>query len=628
LKLECRGLLKSLKKLRFWLFGRYFTVLTDSQTLVWLLNQPPNDLPNAMMTRWLAYIRLFDFDTKHVQGNKNGAADALSRRGYCEEDGDLSDDDEAVDNFFEAKLYSVMVEPVKEFFETDVEILRIHLNEEEYEGNDLMLGKFLSTLQRPDGLTDLEYQQLRKKSKLFFVRDGYLYKKGKRAAVPRRVVGLQDQKLEIMREIHDEIGHRGRGATFDQVRRRYQWKGMFADVDEWVRSCEECQRRAQIRYEESLHPTWSVSVWDKIGVDIVYMPRSNEGSYLVLARDDLSGWVEGRAIDAANSFNVSKFLYEEVVCRHGCPRRIVLDGGRENMDMTRNLLEDYRIQNTVISSFHPQTAGLVERGHGPIINSLAKYCQHAPETWPKHLSLALWADRISVRRSTGYSAFELLYGRECLLPVELMIESWQTVDWEAIENREDLILARMQQLDHRRVSETIAAMNLRNSRKGNKIYFDQHKRLRPVSQRLQEGDLVLLYDSALQKTRHTKLRDKWRGPYKIIEKAENSTFYRLAELDGTPLAGTTAGNRLKKFYSREIADMLRDQAQPSGHQNEQNERETSRNDTEAQGLDQDSEGGVENDEDDEEGENSMDDDGESVEVSRQACQERGVIRDG
>jgi hypothetical protein len=51
LRLECRGLIKALKKLRFWLFGRYFTVTTDSQTLVWLLNQPPNDLPNAMMTR-------------------------------------------------------------------------------------------------------------------------------------------------------------------------------------------------------------------------------------------------------------------------------------------------------------------------------------------------------------------------------------------------------------------------------------------------------------------------------------------------------------------------------------------------------------------------------------------------
>ena len=61
-----------------------------------------------------------------------------------------------------------------------------------------------------------------------------------------------------------------------------------------------------------------------------------------------------------------------------------------------------------------------------------------------------------------------------------------------------------------------------------------------------------------------KLFDKWCGLYRIIEKAENSTFYRLAELDGTPLSGTTAGNRLKKFYSREIADILRRQEALTG----------------------------------------------------------------
>jgi len=171
---------------------------------------------------------------------------------------------------------------------------------------------------------------------------------------------------------------------------------MFEDVSEWVKMCEECQRRSKVRFEEGLHPTWSNMVWGKVGLDIVYMPRSEEGSYLVLARDDLSGWVEGRAIDAANSFNVSKFLYEEIVCRHGCPQRIVLDGGRENMDLTRSLLEDYHIQNTIISAYHPQTAGLVERGHAPVINSLAKYCQRSPSSWPRHLSLTLWADRILV----------------------------------------------------------------------------------------------------------------------------------------------------------------------------------------------------------------------------------------
>ena len=93
------------------------------------------------------------------------------------------------------------------------------------------------------------------------------------------------------------------------------------------------------------------------------------------------------------------------------------------MNLTKDLMEGYRIRNTVISAYHPQTAGLVKREHGPIVKSLAKYCRDAPESWPRHLALALWADRISIRRSSGYSAFELLYERECLLSVELMIES-------------------------------------------------------------------------------------------------------------------------------------------------------------------------------------------------------------
>src|SRR5213078_4466784 len=99
LKLECRRLLKALKKLRFWLYGRHFFVETDAQTLVWLLNQPPNDLPNAMMTRWLTYIRLFDFDVKHVAGNKNGAADPLSRRGRSPQD-DRDDLEDDADDYF------------------------------------------------------------------------------------------------------------------------------------------------------------------------------------------------------------------------------------------------------------------------------------------------------------------------------------------------------------------------------------------------------------------------------------------------------------------------------------------------------------------------------------------------
>src|SRR5204862_5117996 len=81
------------------------------------------------------------------------------------------------------------------------------------------------------------------------------------------------------------------------------------------------------------------------------------------------------------------------------------------MDMTKDLLEDYRIQNTVISAYHPQTAGLVERGHGPIVTSLAKYCRDAPASWPKHLLLALWADQISVSVNWIFGLRVTLWGR-------------------------------------------------------------------------------------------------------------------------------------------------------------------------------------------------------------------------
>ena len=76
-----------------------------------------------------------------MPGNKNGAADALSRRGHCEADGELTDD--KVDEFFEAKMYSITAGPVEEDISVNFQVLRVRLNEEEYEGEDLLLGKIL-----------------------------------------------------------------------------------------------------------------------------------------------------------------------------------------------------------------------------------------------------------------------------------------------------------------------------------------------------------------------------------------------------------------------------------------------------------------------------------------------------
>ena len=110
----------------------------------------------------------------------------------------------------------------------------------------------------------------------------------------------------------------------------------------------------------------------------------------------------------------------------------------------------------------------------------------------------------------------------------------------------------MEQLDTHRNTEAQAASNLKGSRLANKQYFELHKQLRPELQQLKVGDLVLVYidQLATSRRRSSKLNDRWCGPYHIREIPENSTYYLLEELDGTPLASTFAGNRLQRFFVR------------------------------------------------------------------------------
>ena len=53
-KLECRWLLKGLKKFRYYLYGVRSLVEIVARTLFHQPNQPASDLPGSVVNRWLA----------------------------------------------------------------------------------------------------------------------------------------------------------------------------------------------------------------------------------------------------------------------------------------------------------------------------------------------------------------------------------------------------------------------------------------------------------------------------------------------------------------------------------------------------------------------------------------------
>jgi len=67
------------------------------------------------------------------------------------------------------------------------------------------------------------------------------------------------------------------------------------------------------------------------------------------------------------------------------------------------------------------------------------------------------------------------------------------------------------------------------------------------------GTLVIVYQAQFDvnaKFQGAKYRERWAGPYRVTACLPSGS-YRLMELDGSPMKGTVAANRVKLFYSRE-----------------------------------------------------------------------------
>ena len=555
-KRECRALLKALKKFKTWLYGVTFVVETDAMTLAAQLNRSATDLPGALVTQWLAWIRLFDFEVRHVPGAKNIVADALSRRPPNESDLKEAENEEDIDEWVAAQLNAARLCPIRAYpVSAENEPSQINkdppLREDEYSENSLKIAGFLQTLRRPAGMSDSEFRRFRREALNYFMRNGHLFRRPNTSKPARRVVDMDTQKQQILKELHDDSGHKGKESTYTRVSDRYYWDGMYKDVVRYVKTCSQCQFRESRRLEEELHPTYVDKRWEQVHVDVTPMPGSHGKHFLVEARSNFSGWVEARGIANNNSATVSKFLWEEIICRHGIFRKLVVDGGPENKDLTAKLMEKYNIKRVVISSYHPQANGLVEVGHRAAADALAKTCKRPDrKDWMDHLHAVLWADRTTVKSSTGVTPYELEFLDRPILPIELDISTWNVLPWDQVHDTAELVAMRARAMERREEDLEEAKAHLRRMRERGKEYFDKRHNIR--NEPLELGMLVLVHDSfgAMDMSSAKKLSFRWMGPYRISSANPALGNYFLSELDGTELRGPFAGNRLKRFYPR------------------------------------------------------------------------------
>src|SRR6266540_2766249 len=195
---------------------------------------------------------------------------------------------------------------------------------------------------------------------------------------------------------------------------------MYEDIRNYVKTCDDCQRRGGLQKNNIIHPILAKAPFQRIRIDIVgpLMITRRGNCYIVTAMDYFTKWLIAKALKEATAKAVSKFIYQKIICEHGCPE--VLQSDRETHFVNRvieDLTEKFRIKYRLSSPYHPQTNGLVERFNQILCEKLVKLSEETDQ-WDEFVDPILMAYRTTKHLATGVIPFLLTYGREAVLLID------------------------------------------------------------------------------------------------------------------------------------------------------------------------------------------------------------------
>jgi hypothetical protein len=179
-----------------------------------------------------------------------------------------------------------------------------------------------------------------------------------------------------------------------------------------------------------------------------------------------------------------------------------------------------------------------------LIDLIKKKIEEKPRRWHEVLSEALWAYRVSKHGAIKTTPFELVYGHEVVILLELSVQADRIMHQDIVSAEEynNLMMDEIDDLmeNHLRALREIEKEKLQVAKAYNKKVLEKV---------FQVGNLVwkTILPVGSPDRRFGKWSPNWEGPYKVIRVVLGNA-YIMETLDGRLLPKALNGKYLKKFH--------------------------------------------------------------------------------
>ena len=545
-------------KFHDYLYGNTFTVVTDNNPLRYILTTAKLD---AASYRWLAELSTFTFDITYRAGKQNQDADALSRRPHGElvNDDQSKEESERIHTFTSHHLSSkddnlCPTEVIKAVCQSHtiaclkdlpspclVESLAIHpeaipaeFEEEGVQDGLLTVPKYskeeLAKLQRADPVISQVIELIESgelapaslksespESRLIFrelnrleLKDGLLYRRRQcDSKLVCQLVLPNVLKSSVLTSLHDEMGHMGIERTLELVRSRFYWPKMAYDVETKIKQCERCVRRKS--QPEKAAPL--VNIQTSRPLELVCMdflslePDSHNTKDILVITDHFTKYAVAIPTKDQKASTVAKCLWEQFLSHYGFPERLHSDQGRDFESQTiKELCALAGIRKVRTSPYHPR-GNPVERFNRTLLSMLGTLQVKEKTRWREHVKPLTHAYNCTKNDVTGFSPYELMFGRQPRLPIDIAFglpvkDSSSTSHSQYVKSLKT----------HLKESYQLAIQNSKKVADKNKKRFDARVR----ESTLETGDRVLVRNLRFR-SKH-KLADRWEPTVYVVQK--------------------------------------------------------------------------------------------------------------